>query len=95
MTESILQEAERIVAGPRQKDYGHPLDDFTKTAAMWSGVFGVPISAEQVALAMVCVKMSRLLNTPDHHDSMVDACGYMRTYDMVRQERARRAGVSE
>lgn len=93
MTESILQEAERIVAGPRQQDYGHPLDDFTKTAAMWAGIFGVTVSAEQVALAMMCVKMSRLLNSPDHRDSMVDACGYMRTYDMVRQERARRSAA--
>ena len=27
-------------------------------------------------LAMVAVKMSRLINTPDHEDSWVDICGY-------------------
>lgn len=92
--ESILMEAERIVNGPRQQDYGHPLDDFTKTAAMWSPIFGVAVTAEQVALAMVCVKLSRLLNTPSHHDSQVDIAGYIQTYNMVRTERDRRASLS-
>ena len=90
---SVLQEAESIVNGARQSAYGHPLDDFSKTAQMWSPIFadGV-VNAEKVALAMICVKMSRLLNTPAHHDSQVDIAGYTLTYAMVRQERARRAG---
>lgn len=91
--ESVLKEADRIVDGARQMAYGHPLDDFTKTAAMWAAIFGVPVTAEQVALAMVCVKMSRLRNTPDHRDSMVDVAGYIKTYQMVVDERKRRTGL--
>lgn len=87
---SILDEAEEIVNGARQAAYGHPLDDFTKTAKMWSGLFGVEITAEQVALGMMAVKMSRLLNTPNHRDSMVDIAGYAKTYQMVTEERKRR-----
>jgi hypothetical protein len=87
---SILQEAEDIVSGARQAAYGHPLDDFSKTAKMWSGLFGVEITAEQVALGMMAVKMSRLLNTPNHRDSMVDIAGYAKTYQLVTQERKRR-----
>lgn len=89
--ETVLGEANRIVNGPRQKDYGHPLDDFSKTAAMWGPIFadGV-VTAEKVALAMICVKMSRLLNTPGHRDSQVDIAGYIQTYEMVIRERERR-----
>lgn len=90
---SILDEAEEIVNGARQTAYGHPIDDFTKTAKMWSGLFGVDITAEQVALGMMAVKMSRLLNTPNHRDSMVDIAGYAKTYQMVTQERKRRASA--
>lgn len=90
--ETLLAEANRIVNGPRQKDYGHPLDDFSKTAQMWGPIFADGIvTAEKVALAMICVKVSRLLNTPAHHDSQVDIAGYIQTYEMVIRERARRA----
>lgn len=92
---SILDEAEEIVNGARQAAYGHPIDDFTKTAKLWSGLFGVDITAEQVALGMMAVKMSRLLNTPNHRDSMVDIAGYAKTYQMVVQERKRRKAEAE
>lgn len=87
---SILSEAEEIVGGARQAAYGHPLDDFAKTAKMWSGLFGIEITPEQVALGMMAVKMSRLLNTPGHRDSVVDIAGYAKTYQLCRQERQRR-----
>ena len=87
---SVLSEAEDIVAGARQSAYGHPLDDFSRTAKLWSGLFGVEITAEQVALGMIAVKLSRLVNSPDHRDSMVDVAGYAKTYQMCRQERNRR-----
>ena len=88
--ESVLQEADRIINGARQKDYGHPFDDFSKTAKRWETIFGVSVTPEQVALAMIDVKMSRLLNTPDHRDSQVDIGGYIGTYEMVCRERAKR-----
>lgn len=89
---SILAKAETIINGDRQQDYGHPLDDFSKTAARWQTIFadGV-VTAERVALAMVDVKISRLLNSPDHMDSVVDGAGYFGCYEKVRTERARRA----
>lgn len=92
---SILDEAEEIVSGARQAAYGHPIDDFAKTAKMWSGLFGVDITPEQVALGMMAVKMSRLLNTPNHRDSMVDIAGYAKTYQLVVQERKRRGEESK
>ena len=85
--ESIAQEAHRIVLGDRQEDYGHPIQDFTRTAALWAPILGCEVTAEQVALCMVQVKVSRLVNTPDHRDSIVDVAGYALTLDLIRQDR--------
>ncbi len=89
--QSVLAEAERIVHGARHADYGHPLDDFSKTAKRWETIFNCPVTPEMVALAMVDVKISRLLTSPTHRDSQVDIAGYIATYEMVQLERDRRA----
>lgn len=81
--ENVLEEAGRIVGGDRGDDYGHPGDDFARTAGAWKALFGWDVSPAQVALAMVVVKLSRLQETPDKRDSIVDIAGYARTYEMV------------
>lgn len=92
--ETILEEAQRLVHGDRQQDYGHPLDDFSKTAAMWSAILGCKVTAEQVGLCMMTVKISRQLNRPKR-DNLVDAAGYAATVQMVIEERGRRETVSQ
>ena len=89
MTETILQEAQRLVYGDRQIDYGHPLDDFSKTAKIWSAIIGIGVSAEQVGLCMCAVKISRQCNAPKQHN-MVDLAGYAETVQRVIDERIRR-----
>lgn len=82
-------EAETIVNGARQADYGHPLDDFSKTALIWSAILGIEVTPKQVALCMVGVKISREVNKPKR-DNIVDAHGYLMTYSMVEEELKRR-----
>jgi hypothetical protein len=91
MPESILQEAERLVHGDRGADYGHPLDDFSRTALMWSAILDAEVTAEQVGLCMMAVKISRQCNRPKR-DNMVDAAGYAETVQMCISERDRREG---
>lgn len=81
--ESVLHEAERLIHGARQGTYGHPADDFARTALHWQAVLGVEVSALQVALCMIGVKLSRLTTTPDHRDSIVDVAGYAGCYDLI------------
>lgn len=77
-------EANRLVRnGARQAVYGHPRDDFKRTAGMWSALLGTEVSAHQVALMMAMLKMSRLVSTPDHRDSVVDLIGYAVCYDRL------------
>lgn len=87
---TILEEADGLVNGPRQAAYGHPLDDFTRTGRIWAAILGVPeVTAEQVALCMVAVKISRECNQPKR-DNRVDGAGYFGALDLVVQERQRR-----
>ncbi len=87
--DSILLEAEGLVHGDRNADYGHPLDDFTRTAKMWSAILRVEVTPEQVGLCMMTVKISRECNHPKR-DNMTDAAGYAETVEWCKNERQRR-----
>lgn len=96
-SETILEEAARYTSRDRQQAYGHPLDDFTRTAEFWNVRFGHMFNedepgfvAEDIAAAMRLVKESRLVNSPRHRDSLVDISGYSRTQEMCWDERERR-----
>ena len=86
--ESILDEAKRITAADRQNDYGHPSDDFARTALMWTGILrgrlreGAEIAAGDVPLCMIAVKLARQANRYKR-DNLVDIAGYARTAAMV------------
>ena len=90
MNYSILDVAHELVHGERGATYGHPLDDYTRTAKLWSAILGIEVTAEQAILCMIAVKMSRLCNTMEHEDSVVDCAGYAECLSMVVKERARR-----
>lgn len=95
MSESILQEAQRLTHGPRRADYGHPLDDYSRTAAIATALLshklrdGEQISAADMALLMVGVKLSRQVNHPKR-DNMVDAAGYAWVAQECHDEAGRR-----
>lgn len=81
---TILDEANKVTSVDRQEVYGHPADDFAKVAKMTEPILSSDIDPRlRHALYMIQVKVARLLNTPDHHDSIVDIAGYANTYDMV------------
>ncbi len=89
MTQTILQEAQGLVYGARNEDYGHPLDDLARTAQIWSAILGTHVSADQVALCMIGLKVSRLCHKYKR-DSVVDVAGYAGTLEMIDAERAKR-----
>jgi hypothetical protein len=91
---NILEEANKLVNGDRQASYGHPIDDFTRTAKMWSAILGHEVTAEQVGLCMCAVKISRQVNRPKR-DNMVDLAGYAATVEMVLEEKYRRQTAVE
>lgn len=81
---NLLEQAEKLTSVDRQDVYGHPVEDFQRTADMWSGYLGLPrntITPMDVAQMMILVKASRIRNTvvkglDPHFDSHVDQAGY-------------------
>ena len=85
----ILLEAHKLVNGPRQNDYGHPADDYQKVSDIFYSITGVNLSVSEAILFMVSVKLARLRtnleNDTIHHDSLVDALGYLTCLNMAAQ----------
>ena len=92
--ETVNEEAQRLITGDRNKTYDHPLDNFNRIARIWSVIFGIEVSEEQVGLAMVGVKIAREAYHPKR-DNLVDGAGYFGTVQMVIDERARREHEKE
>jgi hypothetical protein len=97
--ESVLQEADRLTEGDRNRDYGHPLDDFTRQAEYYTVTLrdllrpGVSIPWSRIPLLMNCTKMAREINLPKR-DNRVDGPGYWKTLDMGHAEEARRNSLT-
>lgn len=70
----LLSEANTIVTD-RHAKYGHPKEDFTRIAGMWSSYLGHPITASDVACMMIQLKLSRS-KASYGRDNMVDVVGY-------------------
>lgn len=91
---SILTQAEELINGQRQQDYGNKLQNFAQIAMLWQGTLamkiapGQRITPEDVALCMMQVKIARLAKSPDHVDSIIDVAGYAGCYDKLQEERA-------
>ena len=84
--ENILQEADRLtgVDGDRPDDYGHPSENLALTAALWAPIIGVELTAEQVALCMIQLKIARQLHKSGR-DNLVDIAGWARTIERLSE----------
>lgn len=86
--ETALEEATRYVYGNRNNDYGHPAEDYARTAKMWSAILGIDITPQQAILCMIAVKLSRLTNDHTKRDSAVDVAGYAECLVRVNRREA-------
>jgi hypothetical protein len=95
MSAEILREAYALITGDRQRDYDHPLDDYSKVIDIFKALTGIELTVEQGILFMVSVKMARIRTNLDkgslHRDSIVDAAGYLGCLSMAYDEQQRRA----
>lgn len=74
---SVLNEANKIVNGARNKAYGSAEDNFQNIANLWNGYLDMAkITPVDVANMMALMKIARLKHSPDHRDSWVDIAGY-------------------
>ncbi|AVO22369.1 hypothetical protein PBI_SMEAGOL_55 [Mycobacterium phage Smeagol] len=86
VTESILEEAQRLIHGPRNKNYGHPRENFADISALFSAYLGRPITDLDVANLMILVKVARVKGTGYHRDSYTDIAGYAGCAERIYEE---------
>jgi hypothetical protein len=72
----VLEEADTLINGQRQEDYGTPRANFGVIADMWSAYLGADIEPRDVANMMALLKIARLRMT-NARDSAVDGAGYL------------------
>lgn len=87
--EDVAAYAAQLVSEDRSAQYGHPLDNLDRAAKIWSVILGADVTAEQVALCMIGMKIARQVHKPKA-DTIVDVIGYALTLHMVEVERAKR-----
>jgi hypothetical protein len=82
---SILDEAQEIIYGDREKTYGAPDKNLKMIGDLWAAYSGVPFTAEDVCNMMILLKVARLANDPKHRDSQVDLCGYAALMERIQK----------
>jgi len=76
VTSDLLVEANKLVGGDRQKDYGDKVDNHSNIAKLWSAYLHIPVTAHDVALMMVLLKMARTKLGAVSRDTYVDMAAY-------------------
>lgn len=85
---SILEEAQELIHGNRQQDYGPPTLNHGCTALMWSGWLkrkyntDIDLDCEDVCFLNALQKISRHANK-SKRDNLVDIAGYMGCVEML------------
>lgn len=100
---NILQEADKIIHGDRNTDYGHPIDNHGTTAALWSAYLRAiqrrgktTLDGEDVCFLNILQKIAREATTgAGKRDTWVDIAGYAGNIEMIHEEKHRRATAVE
>ena len=74
-TREYLETAAKIVTGQRQHDYGDKYQNHENIANLWSAYLDYDISAHDVAICMLLVKVARLKHRPTE-DCYIAMAGY-------------------
>ena len=76
----FLSEAQKLIKGPRAKDYGPVKKNHQRIADIWTILLDKklkePITPEEVVACMVGVKTARLAEDMYKDDSWMDIIGY-------------------
>jgi len=70
-----LEQTIKIVRGQREHDYGNKITNHENIAKLWSVFLDHEISAHNVAICMMLVKVARLKHRPTE-DCYLDMAGY-------------------
>ena len=72
----VCLRAADLVDGDRRRQHGEPKAAHTRIAAFWSAYLDRPITAHDVAILMILLKVARTKNGTINFDNYVDVAGY-------------------
>ena len=75
ISKEILEEANKLIGGDRNDDYGDKLTNHQNIAALWSVFLRKNITPHDVAMCMALVKVARLMHA-HKKDSYLDLAAY-------------------
>ena len=75
ISQKILEEANKLIGGDRNNDYGDKLTNHKNIAALWSIFLRKKITAHDVAMCMALVKVASLMHA-HKKDSYIDLAAY-------------------
>jgi len=78
----FLNEA-RATIEDRGMDYGHPTDNMSRTASLWSAYLEMPVTDYQVAMCLALVKVARSMET-SKVDNYIDGSAYFAISGQLR-----------
>ena len=81
----LLLEKAAAVLEERGHAYGAADAAFEAIAARWTLTLGHPVSATDVVLCMIDLKLVRLAHDQGHEDSLIDVIGYAALFPEVRR----------
>lgn len=82
---SILKQADNLVNGDRQEQYGSPVQNMTDIAELASRMLNKEFTASDMAMILLCVKLGRL-KYQYKADSIIDMCGYAEIYNRCKEK---------
>lgn len=92
---NILTDAERLIYNDREAVYGHPFDNFTRTAALWSAYLGIQVTAEQVVYLNILQKVSRTASGVPQLDTVTDIAGFAGLIERIAERRKAQQALLE
>jgi hypothetical protein len=78
----FLNEA-RATIQDRGMDYGHPTDNMSRTASLWSAYLEMPVTDYQVAMCLALVKVARSMES-SKVDNYIDGSAYFAISGQIR-----------
>lgn len=82
--DTILEEAQEILEGDRESDYGDPVANFNRISGIASSILNETITPEQCVVVMMAVKLSRE-QYKHKRDNLVDLVAYTEIYNRIRE----------
>lgn len=83
--QSILTEAEQIINGSRNSDYGDPTESFEKIAQIASLLTNKDLDADTCCAVMMAVKLTRQ-SFKHKRDNLVDLAGYAEIMNKIKDK---------